>query len=265
MRKKAPEKEPNNERYMLTYSDLITLLMIFFIVLYSFSNVDAQKYQQIAKSLNQAMGSGTSSGSGSGSGSSSSNTGAGILPGGTSAGIKNSNGDSNVPLDSASVEIEELKGLKQKLDSMINVAGLKNNVDTTVEDRGLVISIKNALLFDSGKADIKPEYQSKIADIAKMLNNIPNYIIVEGNTDNVPTGNTEFKDNWYLASTRAINVMELMISDSGIPSDKIAARTNGEYRPVASNSTSDGRTQNRRVDIIILNTTYNAVEKTTKK
>lgn len=263
MRKKGPEKAPSNDRYMLTYSDLITLLMIFFIVLYSFSNVDAQKYQQIAKSLNTAMGSGTSNGSGSGSGSAS---GSGLLNGGpTIAGKSNGSGDSNLPLDSSSVEFEELKGLKEKLDSMINVAGLKDSVNTAVEDRGLVISIKNALLFDSGKADIRPEYQSKIADIAKILKGINNYIIVEGNTDDVPTGNTEYKDNWFLASTRAINVMELMVNDSGIPSGKISARTNGEYRPVASNSTSEGRALNRRVDIIILNTDYNAVENSSKK
>lgn len=267
MIKKKKGKEPNSERWMLTYVDLITLLLVFFIILYSFSNIDKQKYEQIAKSLNQAMGS--SSGTGTGAGKGTGIGGTGILDGGT--GFNSAGGDSTdskdqqtLPFDADVVETTQLTEIKTKVDNMFSQAGLQNSVQTTIEDRGLVISIKNALLFDSGSADIKSQYMNKLVDIGKLLKSLNNFIIVEGNADNMPISDAEYKDNWDLASARAVNVMRVLINDSGLPANKLSAKTNGEYKPVASNNTEAGRAQNRRVDILILNTKYNSVENSMK-
>lgn len=265
MIKKKKGKEPDSGRWMLTYSDLITLLLVFFIILYSFSNIDKQKYEQIAKSLNSAMGSSAGTGKGTGTGTG----GSGILPGGT--GFNSGGSDSTdtkdqqtLPFDADVIETTQLTQIKNKVDDMFNQAGLQENVQTTIEDRGLVISIKNALLFDSGSADIKTQYMSKLVDIGKLLKNLDNYIIVEGNADNVPISDYQYKDNWDLASARAVNVMRVLINDAGLPSEKLSSKTNGQYKPVASNSTETGRAQNRRVDILILNTKYNSVENSMK-
>lgn len=267
MIKKKKGKEPNSERWMLTYVDLITLLLVFFIILYSFSNIDKQKYEQIAKSLNQAMGS--SSGTGKGNGTGTGAGGSGILDGGTGfnpggSDSTDSKNQQTLPFDADVVETTQLTEVKTKVDNMFTQAGLKDSVQTTIEDRGLVISIKNALLFDSGSADIKSQYMGKLVDIGKLLKSLNNYIIVEGNADNIPISDAQYKDNWDLASARAVNVMRVLINNSGLAADKLSAKTNGEYRPIASNSTESGRALNRRVDILILNSKYNSVENNMK-
>lgn len=248
MKKKKPEKEANSERWLLTYSDLITLLMIFFIVLYAMGNTDAAKYKAVSQGLNSALGSG-------GGGSSI------IGTDGTAVSIDDSNwkpADTNVV--SQNSEDAKLEDVQNKIDGYINNSGLKGSVTTQIEDKGLVISIKDALFFASGKADINDSYEKRIIEIGKLLGQIDNYIVVEGNTDNVPMNNYQFKDNIDLASGRANNVMRVLITQAGINPNRIASRSNGEYRPIATNNTADGRSKNRRVDIFILNSKFNVVE-----
>lgn len=262
MKKKKPEKEGNSERWLLTYSDLITLLMIFFIVLYAMGNTDAAKYKALSQGLNQAMGDGKSSKSGESGSGSGSGSGKNII--GTSDGVI-SVADSNwKPTDTNIVEqtSEEtkLEDMQNKIDGYIKNSGLNGSVTTEIEDKGLVIRIKDALFFDSGKADIKSDYAGKLTEIGNILNNVDNYIVVEGNTDNVPMHTSQFSDNIDLASGRANNVMRILINNSKIGPDRISSRSNGEFRPIASNATAEGRAKNRRVEIFILNSKFNAVE-----
>lgn len=247
MRKKHEEKEPNNERWLLTYSDLITLLMIFFIVMYSFSNVDKNKYRQLVYGLNEAFGG----------------------KGGKSMvgvdGAVNLDNDWK-PTDTNLVEQEEvnkLEGIKKQVDKYLEETGLNGSVITKIDERGLELSFKDSLFFDSGKADIKPDQAKKLADIGKILNlkDISgNYIRVEGHTDNVPISNYLFKSNWDLSCIRASNVVQLLVNQSGIHPQRISALGYGEFRPVADNSTEGGRSRNRRIDIIIVNAKFNQVE-----
>lgn len=247
-KKKAPEKEPNNERYMLTYSDLITLLMIFFIVLYSMSNVDSAKYQQMAQSLNAAMGGGSGKyivGLSTGAGSS------------TQVGQDEEWQPQEVNLMS---EQDKLTDVKKQVDDYLSKNGLTGSVETIMEDRGLVLRFKDSLFFDTGKADVKPTERAKLIDVGKILNAVQgNYIRVEGNTDNVPIKTLEFASNWQLSSIRAANVVQIL-SESGINPERLQGEGRGEYNPIATNSTDAGRAQNRRVDIIILDSKYNGAE-----
>ncbi|GLC30750.1 flagellar motor protein MotB [Clostridium omnivorum] len=246
-RKKREEGHDNNERWLLTYSDLITLLMIFFIVMYSMSNLDKQKYQQIASGLNKAMGSG---------------------------GGKNIIGvDKGVavdqdwqPTNTEVVQAEEkskLEEVKKQVDQYLQQNGLSQSVDTKVEERGLVLSFKDSLFFDSGQADIKTDEVKKLVDIGKILNMkavSDNYIRVEGHTDNVPISTYQYKSNWDLSVIRASNVAQLLIAQSGIVPQRVSALGYGEFRPIADNNTVDGKARNRRVDIIIMSSKYNEVE-----
>lgn len=245
-RKKKEEKAPNHERWMLSYADFITLLMIFFIVMYSMSNVDKEKYKQVAASLGSAMGG---------------NSGRNII--GVDDGV--SIGE-NQPIDTNIVENEEtnkLEDIKSAVDDYLNKSGLKGSVDTKIEERGLVLSFKDSLFFDSGKADIRDEHVKKLAEIGEILNEpaiSSSYIRVEGHTDNIPIHNNSYKSNWGLSVIRASNVVEVLINNSGIKPERISAMGYGEFRPKASNKTETGRASNRRVDIIIMNTKYNEVE-----
>ncbi|MBC8060205.1 MAG: flagellar motor protein MotB [Clostridiaceae bacterium] len=244
--KKRVEKE-NGERWLLSYADFITLLMIFFLVMYAMSNVDSKKYAQVAASLNSALGDGQ---------------GAALMlgQGGTSNDIIAPVDNPSVQADSTKAEENKLKDLKNQVDKYLENNGIKASASAVIQERGLVISISDTLIFDSGQADLKPNSESKLVEIGKMLNTINNYVVIEGNTDNVPISTYQFKDNWSLASARADNVTRALINKANIPPVRIASRSNGEYRPVAANSSESGRAANRRVDIVILDNKYSSTE-----
>jgi chemotaxis protein MotB len=250
-RKKREEKEPNHERWLLTYSDLITLLMIFFIVMYSFSNIDKEKYRQVVYGLNKAMGSGG---------------GKNIIGNEGNVGVDQQNDVINTDFVDPQ-EVNKLEEVKNAVDKYLNESGLIDSVETKIEERGLVLSFRDSLFFDSGKADIKPEQAKKLIEIGKILNQpiiSDSYIRVEGHTDNVPISTYLFKSNWDLSVIRASNVSQLLINQSGIKPERISAAGYGEFRPKASNGTDAGRAANRRVDILIMNTKFNEVENNNK-
>jgi chemotaxis protein MotB len=249
-RKKHDEPHENHERWLLSYADFITLLMIFFIIMYSMSNLDKEKYQQVASGLQKAMG------------------------GGGGANIIGTDGkvpiDESVPINTNIVdatEEEKLEHVKEVVDKYLEDSGLSGSVATTVEERGLVLSFKDSLFFDSGKADIKTEQAKKLVEIGKILNQpIINgsFIRVEGHTDNRPISTYLYKSNWDLSVIRASNVSQLLINQSGIKPERVSAAGYGEFRPKVSNNSEEGRASNRRVDILIMNTKFNEVENNKK-
>lgn len=242
--KRKKESAGNNERWLLTYSDLITLLMIFFVVMYSISNINTGKYKQLSESLKTGMGGGKT-----------------IIGKDETTPINQQT--SVIDLNNAA-EQQKLEAVKKQLDEYLKKNGLKATVTTSIDDRGLVVSIEDTEFFDTGKADINPVSKIKLIAIGNILNQVVNYMRVEGHTDNVPIKNNEFSSNWQLSAIRATNVTELLISSVGIPPAKLSAVGYGEYRPIADNSTEVGRAKNRRVDIIIIDSKFNNLENNTK-
>ena len=108
--------------------------------------------------------------------------------------------------------------------------------------------------------DIKEEMKSKLSSLSNILNKIGNYVRIEGHTDNIPIENEDFSSNWQLSSIRASNVVEFLIEEGGIAPSRLSAVGYGEYRPISDNNTEDGRKQNRRVNILILNNKYDTIE-----
>lgn len=241
MKKIEDEEKENSERWLLTYSDLITLLMIFFIIMYSMSKLDAVKYQNVAQSLNAAMGGGRT------------------MIGTTDS--PSAPGDSKpAVVDTYTEQKDQMMKVKGDVDKYIKANNLQNDVVTEMDERGLVIRFKDSILFDTGQANIKSQFAGKIIKIGKILTKVSAYIRVEGHTDNVPIKNYQFNSNWQLSTTRATNVVELLISKSGIKPSRISAVGYGEYRPIASNKTQVGKAKNRRVDIILINSKYDTIE-----
>ena len=245
--KKRVEKHANHERWLLTYSDLITLLMIFFVVMYASSNIDTNKYKQISDSFRMALGSGAS-------------------PNGTNVIT------SDIPIN-LDVEAEKLKELeetsklndvKNKVDGFLKTNGMEGSVSTNIEDRGLVISLKDTVIFDNGKADIKQEIKPRLIELGKFLNQLDNFVRVEGHTDSVAMHSYQFDTNWELSAVRATNVIKMLIAQSGVIPKRLSAVGYGEFRPVADNGTETGRSRNRRVDIIIMDSKFNQVENNNK-
>jgi len=153
-----------------------------------------------------------------------------------------------------SAQLDELarsKGLlEQKFGQEINDKQIK----LQMMEKGLVITVVGDLLFDSGKAKIRPEAFDLLTKVSVVLkDNMAQFNIgIEGHTDNVPIKQSGWKSNWELSTARALSVVHYLANDQGISPERLSAIGYGEYRPLASNETSDGRKQNRRVEIVIL-------------
>lgn len=241
MKKKKKAKAENSERWLVSYSDFMTLLMVFFVVLYSMSNVNQKKYQQLSNSMGSVFSGGTTAlGLGGDSGTSSDNIGE--------------------PKPLVQTEDEKLQGVEEQVNDVLTELGLEDSVSTSIEERGLVISFNDSIFFDSAKAEIKDEMKAKLISVSKVLNKIDNYIRVEGHTDNIPIKDNYFNSNWQLSSVRASNVVELLINYDEISPSRLSAVGYGEYRPVSDNNTIEGRAKNRRVDILILNNKFDGTE-----
>lgn len=244
-KKKRGEESNNSGRWLLSYSDFMTLLMILFVVLYAMSSVDQAKFSQLSQSLNLAMGGGKS-----------------IIA--KEDGVDINQNSKPVDTNIEQSEQAKMQDLKKQVDKYLKENNMGSDVSTQLDQRGLVVSLNNTLVFDTGKADVKPEIQSELIDIAKILNQIKNNIRIEGHTDTVPINNNQFSSNWQLSCARAANVTQFLIDKAGIPPSKLSAIGYGQYRPVSDNSTEEGKAKNRRVDIIIENSEFNKIDNNVK-
>ncbi|AFM01838.1 MULTISPECIES: flagellar motor protein MotB [Desulfitobacterium] len=256
-RTEEPEKD-SSERWLLTYSDLITLLMIFFVVMYSMSQVDANKFQAIAESLSIALGGGTPAQIEIGTSPSGPNLIETYPVNKPKEGKGPENGEGNGKGDGTDMENMTIEAIKQKLDKFASDNGIEAKLVSSIEERGLVISIQDTLLFESGAAEITPKAREILDKINNVLASAPNYIKVEGHTDNLPINTGRFPSNWELSVLRATNVVRIM--QEIIPAEQLSATGYGEYRPITSNNTEAGRARNRRVDLVILRSKYDLTE-----
>lgn len=235
MRRRGHEEEKphNQERWLITYSDLITLLLIFFVVMYSISVLDLKKFQSMASSLSQVLA-------------------------GKELSILEERGPSIV--QGKSGEELRLEEIQRQLEEYAQLNGLDTSVHIFQEERGLVISLNDTVLFAKGKADLTPKAQAVIAKVGGMLATIPNQVRIEGHTDNLPINTPEFPSNWELSTARATNVLRFLLEQSHLAPERLSASGYGEYRPVAANDTEANRAKNRRVDIVIVKSKYESVE-----
>jgi chemotaxis protein MotB len=265
------EKE-NNERWLLTYSDLITLLLALFIILFSMSNVDKEKYRAVIESLGSVFGAAQGTGTGgNGEGHSGEinfplftpSSSFPVTPGAfpslapfaspLATSTPNNGGIGNA------IEVEAMEYVQHQVEGLLTKEHLQNDVTVAVRQRGLVISINSNVLFASGSADLTPEAKAIVLKIANILTPLANnQICVEGHTDNVPIHTRQFPSNWELSLARANNVRDLLLTtNANLDPGKMAVIGYGEYREIDTNDTPEGRAKNRRVNIVILKDDFN--------
>ena len=275
IRKKVKhEEEGNSERWLVSYADFITLLFAFFTTLYAISTVDAQKMGKMVTSMraefdNGVFNSGTknlslSQGSG-GASSTSSEFLQSVTPGNDlttkvhafkgAEGLKAAWSKKTVLSG-----IKDLEQFKRSLEVLLGVSISKGIVRLYVEPRGLIISLGERGVFDSGSDQIRPDGKVLLDEVATSLVSVGNYIRVEGHTDNVSISNSRFPSNWELSTARATVVVCYLIHTYSLRPEILSATGYAEYRPVASNDTEEGKARNRRVDIIVLNPAATTME-----
>jgi len=146
------------------------------------------------------------------------------------------------------------------LQQYIEQEGLQGQLTLITEERGLVVSMADTVLFPRASATLTPEARSLLRQVGQALARLPNYLRVEGHTDNLPISTPAFPSNWELSTARATNVVQVLVRDAGISPARLSATGYGEYRPVAPNNSEADMARNRRVDIVVLKEAYNLTE-----
>lgn len=260
----------NHERWLLTYADMITLLMVLFIVLFAISVVDKKKFAALADGLSHNFGATNK-----------------VLPAGTGVldGGRTSNNDQGQlannpsqplsPIDQVEVsqlraqqqlqknnlikqEQQTLLGAKEQIEAALKAKGLQNSASFKLTSRGLVVSIvTDQVLFDTGQANLKPVGQEVLDAVAPALVKLPNDISIEGHTDNVPITGGLFASNWELSAVRATTVLRYLMAHDGLPAARMSATGYADTKPVVPNDSAAHQAQNRRVELVVLSNLLN--------
>ncbi len=218
--------ENNTPKWMVTFADFMMLILVFFILLFSISQVDQDKFDSITQAFRNQ----------------------GVFE----------ESDSVIPFDEEWLEEEiredqELQTLYQDINSFLLENGLTDQVTASQTDRGVVITLQEQVLFDSGQAELLSEAEPVLEEIGNLLEDIPNFVRIEGHTDNRPIQTAVYPSNWELSGARASSVVRYLQERYEISSERFAAVGYGDTRPVAKNNSPEGWAMNRRVEIVILN------------
>jgi chemotaxis protein MotB len=238
-RKHTPEEHENEERWLLTYSDMITLLMVFFVVMFSMANTDLKKFAQVAESMSVAF----------------HVVNIGIKPGAAIVG-KTKGGNSQHPspnfFETLSPRQREFVSVTSELTAFASQANLKGDISVNMNMEGVIISLSNGLIFEPGSAELKPESRETLHKIAEVLRTIDNPVRIEGHTDNLPTDDPRYPTNWELSVARSVSIVRYLVEQEGIAPERLLAAGHAEFAPIVQNDTRSNRTLNRRADIIII-------------
>jgi len=231
-------EEGHDERWLVSYADFITLLMVLFVILYSMGQVNVEKYRRLADSMHTAF----SLGGASQVVDSQINQVGGNKEDGSSKPIV-------VPgIPEGPTQSEEVAG---QLTNMLATQNLGSEVSVQTNIEGVMISLSEKLIFKEGQVDLPADALPVLNTIAEMLRPIDNKIRLIGHTDNTPSSNPRYPTNWELSLARAMSVANYLMS-AGIAPDRFIVSGQGEYAPVFANDTQEHKELNARVDIIIV-------------
>jgi len=235
--KSADSQEQNNMAWLTTFNDLVTLLMVFFVLVFTMSSIDAVKIKDFKTSLQSGLG---------------------VLEAGKklSVGFNNpikptqSLQSLNPTTDSNNTQMQTAAAVRVEdtLTSLESEFGIK----ATFTKKGVLISLDDSILFDFGKAEINASGYPVLDKIAAVIQDIRNPVRIEGHTDNIPITTRRFPSNWELSTARAVQVLKYFIATGEIEPRRLSAVGYGEAKPVSPNDTPEYRAKNRRVEIVLV-------------
>jgi chemotaxis protein MotB len=236
----ADDRDEDGSLWLATYGDMVTLLLTFFVLLFSMSAPNSDRFLMSIRSIQGALGFPPLPYA------------QGEIPMGEAG---SENGDEELikalarKLEQEMTQLEEVRLL---FAGFLEESPYGDSVKIHVDERGIVIRFAENVLFDLGKADLKPEAMTILDEVAGVIASIPNHVRVEGHTDNLPIATGRFPSNWELSTGRATAVIRYMASTHSIDAERMSAAGYGEYRPIMPNDCEENRRLNRRVDIVIL-------------
>jgi chemotaxis protein MotB len=229
----SKEDDPISNEWLATYGDLVTLLMCFFVLLYSMAVIDQGKAKQVISSLNKM----------------------GIL---SERGDINSTVGNSILENTAiiSQEQQQMDSIHDEVKKIIEQKSLQDDVEVKNEAKGVLIRFKDDLIYDVGSAELKPAAKLILTQISDILKKYNKNIKIEGHTDSLPIQSGKYESNWELSSARAISVVKFLSSE--LPLDKRIKQQSfevsgyGEFRPIVPNDTEQNRQKNRRIEMLII-------------
>jgi chemotaxis protein MotB len=226
-------REDNQERWMVSYADFMTLLFAFFVVLYSSSQVDKARMAKLSSAITAGF----------------SHLGAGEGPGGAIVVMPGTApAPPSPPIDSS----ETSEAIRSKLEHGLSQEFERRTVAVREIPEGLVLSLREVGFFESGSATLRASSLDTFDRLGAVLGSVPSNLRIEGHTDNVPIHTSQFQSNWELSSARATEIIRILLTREHIEPQRLSAAGYAEYHPVADNASEDGRRLNRRVDIVIV-------------
>ncbi|MGD8991741.1 MAG: OmpA family protein [Desulfobacterales bacterium] len=234
---KSGEEGSNSTGWLTTFNDLVTLLMVFFVLLFTMSSVDAKKMQDFQYALQSGLG---------------------ILEAGRRVNISIKTTQPVEGMSQMNTQPEDIKTDKNnRLTALMNDASFKSlkadfNMRVICTEQGIRLSFADQILFDFGKADIRPAGHTLLNHVADAIQKVPAAVRVEGHTDNIPIHSARFPSNWELSVARAVNVVKYFVEAGKIAPHRFSAVGYGESRPLVDNETPANRMKNRRVEILLL-------------
>lgn len=222
-RRKKKGEDINTNGWLDTYADTITLLLTFFILLYSISAIDSQKLNKLAEAMKKSL-----------------------------QGSTNITEIKNIEDLKVGEGKSDYENLAEKLNTVIEQNALTDVVKIREEERGVVLQLDETILFDSGEAVLKDYSRNILNTITTVIKNIDNDVLIEGNTDNVPINNEYFKSNWELSTARAVSIVRYFVETKELSPTRFSVKGYAEYKPLVENNTEENRSINRRVDILIV-------------
>lgn len=248
-RKPAAPHEEGSPAWMNTYGDMVTLLLTFFVLLFSFSTVDADKWKALVATF----------------------TGKVELSAPQLTLDPSTRMDelvlalgTPVPTPKGNADEERFDELYKMIKKHVQEKGLDNSLDVFKSNNTIIIRVKDSVLFDSGQDKIRQDALDMLDNIISIFDQYDDAIReihVEGHTDNVPINSSRFKSNWDLSTSRAVSVIQYCIERSILSPMKYAAAGYGEYHPIADNTTEEGKAKNRRVDFVLTSLSSNETPK----
>jgi len=225
-RRRSVPAHVSHERWLVSYADFITLLFAFFTTMYAISTVDAQKMNKMVESMQTAF---------------------------ATTGVPATDSRLPRPGDDEAVAAAPAEAFEAALARELSATLGGDLVDVMVDERGVVISIKEAGSFTTGSADLSPVARDVLGRLAASVRALPNTLRIEGHTDDVPIRSGRFASNWELSTARATAVVQYFVQEGGIAPDRLSAAGYGEFHGRVPNDSEANRARNRRVDVIVLN------------
>ena len=237
MRRKKKEQEDSggSPSWMTTFGDMMTLLLVFFVLLYSFSVLDLHKFMGFISAFQNQIG---------------------VMDGGETYSEKDLIGAGDLGESFSPEQLQYIREVMSGLQEYLEDEGLTEKVEMEHTQRGYVIRITGQVLFELGSAEVKPQGENLLDEIMRKINELPNDIRIEGHTDNLPISTDRFPSNWELSTARATSVVRYYLNNYDIIPEQFSAAGYSEYKPLYDNDTPENRARNRRVEIVILNTYY---------